>query len=190
MFFFAVLEFQVLKWLRTLFHFESIFVQVRESDLVSSFYIEISSLPGIVCWSTRACVCAHTNLYQICCSWLCSFISASSVLLYLQVFVSTQDTKFFLFSFFTFLLLQLYNLLWNKVLQYFQHCFFPLRIALASWGSFVLLYEILDFFFLVLWRMWLGFDGECIESVSCFLIKLCSAVDSAIPWAWEVKKNL
>lgn len=133
-------------------------------------------------------VCVHTQTFIKSAAHGCvhSFLHLLFYCIYKSLCLH-KTQSFFLFSFFTFLLLQLYNLLWNKVLQYFQHCFFPLRIALASWGSFVLLYEILDFFFLVLWRMWLGFDGECTESVSCFLIKLCSTV---IPWAWEVKKEL
>jgi hypothetical protein len=81
--------------LRSLIHFESIFVQVWYRDLVSVFYIQITSFPKHICWKWHFFQKTWVaNFLKFRCLWFHALTYGSSILfiksLLLWVFVSTM----------------------------------------------------------------------------------------------------
>jgi hypothetical protein len=70
--------------LMSLIHFELIFIQVRDMDLVSVFCMQISCFPSNICrcGSPFLIICFRRLYQKLIVMYLCGFISGSSILLH------------------------------------------------------------------------------------------------------------
>jgi hypothetical protein len=78
----------------------------------------------------------------------------------------------------------LYKVIWNQVLLCLQHCYFCSGLLYSVFYAAIL---ILGLIFPFLWRMILGFDGDCVESVDRFQQgRHFHSTNSSDSWTWEV----